>query len=491
GKAYYGVSSGLLKWELWYSADDKLGTGDTKAMSAKTWSGKNLGIGNGFKNLQGTVGGGFVVTTRASIPKTAKFVCAKLVSASDTNATNNVACAALPTVLWPEYQVKSLKLSVTDIKIGVATKVTVGVQNNGGDSAGVEAVFYASKDMKIDKSDLQAGTGKVGAAKAGALATTELSINLSYKTQAVHKYLCVQVNAKGLALELNQTDNVLCTTMNVINLPDVYVLANQFAFRNKKGAVVGNPKYGEAYGCYASQVYNGGYGAAGEFGVRCWMNKTTAGPTGSLWSESWQHKNGVSAATYTAKKYPGVEKYVYSPTFTNLSKTATLGLHYLCIELNHDKKMSELTYHPKVCRKVNVMGIDLINYPPMTGLKTAKSNTVLPRGQPLYLDYSVCNNGNMQMTGGKAMQSRVLLSKDKNPSADDHLVWSGPYWKDALANGGTKWGGCSGLVAQSFKATLPTSLSPGPMYVIYQVNYDGKFLEPSGNNLTVRAVTIQ
>ncbi|MCO4763304.1 MAG: hypothetical protein KC502_17435, partial [Myxococcales bacterium] len=115
GKAYYGVSSGLLKWELWYSADDKLGTGDTKAMSAKTWSGKNLGIGNGFKNLQGTVGGGFVVTTRASIPKTAKFVCAKLVSASDTNATNNVACAALPTVLWPEYQVKSLKLSVTDI----------------------------------------------------------------------------------------------------------------------------------------------------------------------------------------------------------------------------------------------------------------------------------------------------------------------------------------------------------------------------------------
>ena len=93
------------------------------------------------------------------------------------------------------------------------------------------------------------------------------------------------------------------------------------------------------------------------------------------------------------------------------------------------------------------------------------------------------------------MMSRILLSKDAAPSADDYVVWKGlplnTGGKFPAANPAKNYLGCASLAAYNTSHPLPMSLTPGTYNLIFETNFDKAYAEPFGNNVLVKSVTVQ
>jgi len=87
----------------------------------------------------------------------------------------------------------------------------------------------------------------------------------------------------------------------------------------------------------------------------------------------------------------------------------------------------------------------------------------------------------------------MLLSKDKIPSADDHVIWKTSKFEFSALGGLNKYGkpGCGMPAFNTPKHTLPMTMTPGMYYLLMDVNHDGKHVEPMANNLVVKTLTVQ
>ena len=174
-----------------------------------------------------------------------------------------------------------------------------------------------------------------------------------------------------------------------------------------------------------------------------------------------------------------------------------IGVTNFCAHLNYDGSANEIANSGgnSVCRKITVLGSDLIvgEAHAKVGHATWKDPqpATIPRGVALNLEMALCNKGNQVLSATQQLKTRILLSKDKVASADDHVIHSGTgqggYSKFEVM--GTYPSGCGQLFGTE-KATLPTSHATGAHFLIFDVNHDGAYVEPPQNNAVVKPVTV-
>lgn len=493
-----------LKWEMWLSVDASIGPGDFQVGPTTIIDGYNIGD-SGLPNAQveKTVAIWFAVAKEADVPPGAKFLCARIVGAADTDQTNNAICVPMPTPKFMEYKLTALSLGGADAIVGDQSGVLVTYGNQEGPvDIQVPIALFASVDATWDATDIALVDAKLPALLVGVSKQDQVNLYWPASVKPEHKFLCGVVNLAGLAKEPTPDDNAKCVAMTVINLPDISAAADAPGFVTKAGLVVGNPTWGVEYGCNASLISNIGYATAQSFAMRCWLSPTGAGPDGTLWQVAWQNQVAVPAASFTGvwpsplKKTNGFALNVAAPTQAAL-KMAAFGEHTLCMELNYDAKLVEKVWGPPVCHKVQVTGTDFHNLGAAYGLLFPNNLTekipaqVLTRGVPYYLRWGIHNLGNALLTDAKKLVGKALLSKDGNASADDYVIWEGNL--QTIYNNITAYGGIQNgwLHTMDVKIALPLTLDVGAYNVIYVLNHTQGLLEPSVGKETSTAITLK
>ncbi|MCO4762718.1 MAG: hypothetical protein KC502_14490 [Myxococcales bacterium] len=490
GKRYTGGYSGIMVWTLYSSADNKLDASDKKIYGTK-WKGYNVGVGGINPKLES------FVDIAISAPATmagVKYVCVKLTGGGDKNLTNNTKCFA--TVFkGPEYKAVSLKVHQSSLKAGSPGTAHV-VYHNGSKPIGqLYGNFWHSTDAILDDKDLKIGTYgyKLPSPALGKTQTiTSYKFYTQKTAQPTHKYLCFRINTyqDGWKMEGNTKDNSVCAPIKLVNDPDITYSPNHLYFRSKGGKNYATVPYGGTYTCGVSQITNAGYGNLdGEFPIRCWVADTANwnyGTTQVPWKSAWNWKGKIGGK--------GAVKTVLGTQFAKL-EPKTLGVKYLCADMNHDKKLVETNYNNRQCRKITVAGVDMVfnaGSAKLGGSYKLPQASTLTRGKELLLYFGACNMGNVVLANApNVLKGRVLLSKDKTPSADDYVVKDGP----ATTSKFTTYQGygkfhCGWLHDSSKKITLPKTLAAGQYFLIFELNYGKKFAEPMHNNLQIGGVTV-
>mgnify|MGYP006928180156 CR=1 FL=1 len=488
GLAYGGSYPGILAYKLMLSADNKVDSGD-KLLYANKWSGYNI---SGTKIPEATITVGISIQDTTLVAGK-KFVCVVLSGGGDTNLTNNTKCIPLAFVL-PNFTATSLTVIGQTLTANATGYVDFAFKNTGTKANAIYAQFFASKDGTLDDKDvLSHPLFQLAATNPGETKTYKYTkITIGKTIQEDFKFLCVRINTQldAWKKESNPNDNTICVPAKFSNPPNLTIVPTHVAFRDKTGKLFANVPYGGEYACYMSQIANSSYGnAAGGWPVRCWLSDTGATPYGGVWAVTHTHKTPILGAQ--------VAKPILGTTYMKL-EPPTIGVRYICGDMNHDKSIVETSYANKACRKIAVTGMDMF-------VDAAKSKygapswkvgqpTVIQRGVDLTVEYVYCNQGNVALNAkANGLSARMLLSKDKIPSADDHVIWQTTQFGFNQLNGLNAYGqpSCGAAAYNSPKHKLPLTMAAGTYYLLMDVNADKKYPEPMANNLVVKTLTVQ
>jgi len=487
---------GIMSWKLYFSEDATLDEKTDKYIYAAKWKGYNIG---GNTKPEYTLPIGVGIQDPAWVAGK-KYACVRTFHTQDKNPANNTLCVPVKFLL-PDFKVESFGMvnPNTAYKAGGYMYLKFAFKAVGSPASYVHTNFWLSEDAKWDpKTDLinHAVPIKFPAMKTGQVAKNpQFKVGLNAKAQQRHKYICFVVNyvSDAYKKESNPNDNAMCAPIKVSNLPDISIAVNSLYFKLKNGGNYGNVPWGGEYTCGLSAITNGSYGDVdGSFPIRCWLADATNWYYGSAnikWAVEW---------TWTGK-IPGKTsiKTVVGDKYAKL-EPKTMGVKYICGHMNHDKSLKEKAYNNYTCRKITVTGIDL-----MVKTGTSKFGSpswkhgqpgTLKRGMDLTLEYQWCNQGNQVFyPKNKHLNQRFFISKDDKVSADDVKIAESNVAGFAKIGGLNKYGkpSCAHGILTGKKHKIPMTVTPGTYYLIWDINADGKYLEPMTTNTYARKVVIQ
>ena len=487
GKPYLGAYPGMLKWALYMSADQVVDASDFK-LYGETWTEGNVGPPN---QTEATRVMPFYAPGNGNWDQI--YWCVLLMDGGDSNVTNNTACIPNPLKL-SELTVTSLKANATPVVANAQSLVTVGISNSGGAGANVGVKLFASIDDTWSAADLQLDYVLIPTIAKASAKDYVVKYTPSPKVQATYKYLCVQVKPVDKLVETDYLkekvplDNMLCVAQTFENPAEISVEPSQVAF-SVGNLTTNSPAWGGTLGCYANLITNVGYGtAAPPMKMRCWLGGLGAWDT-APWKVAWSNLEGVGGAVPGCQNCFGTLKTTFSDVTAKLVDQLPLGPATLCMELNDDKAIVESNYANNVaCNVVQLVGVDLLLSIPqcdiLGGLKT------LTVGVEFTTTFVFGNGGNAVLSNPKIVAGRTLLSKDDKPSDDDIVIWSGYANVGPLAGSLTK--PAYAQMHSGVKFTLDAAkVPPGAYNMIWEVNHTGAVVEPKGNNVLVRAVTVK
>ncbi len=493
GKPYAGGYKGIMTYKIYLSADGVIDAKDTVLYGNK-WKGYNIGAPKkpeSYMDIGVSIGKPEMVTGKT-------HVCVRVEHAQDKYKANNDKCVPVKFLL-PDFKANFLKLiNTSPVKAGQYAYMDLSYTNKGKAASFVYVRFYASEDNKIDAKDIVShaiGTKFPALATGKTYERKNWKVQVPVNAQATHKYLCMRVNVyqDAYKTEANPNDNDACGLIKVTNSPDIAPPPhNYIGFKNKAGKVFGNVPWGDDYTCYLSRLTNSGYGNLdAEFPVRCWYSTkitNTPPPQKDGWSVQWNLKAKI-----------GGKKYISTITGTTYDKLdpPKMGVGYICVDTNYDKKVKENSYNNRGCRKITVLGIDLFVRNTSTFGAASWKNpqpTVLKRNVDYGTSIQWCNQGNAVLYGKtKGLQQRILLSKDPKASKDDVVIAETNVFGFSKIGGLNQYGkpSCahSSLGGKKFK--IPSTVAAGKYYLIFDVNADMKYLEPMTNNPLVKYITLQ
>ncbi len=502
GKPIVFSGAGQLKFQVWLSKNGAIDASDV-LQGEQAWTNKSIGTPGLLESYMDVA---FEYTNLTKVWPGAQFACIRLVGGGDTNPANNDACSPL-TVVFPQLQVTSWAAFGTSTGkhlAGVPTQFELTVKNLSANSQSPVADIYLSNDAtwSVDDTKLTTTSFGVGAIAAAQSKYTKPQATLP-PVPSGPKFACVVVNPATYTLEDNPTDNVMCTPVDLWSPADVSLDLNQIRFRTKAGAIHDNPPYGQEYGCYFTQVPNAGPGPAVNLPARCWLSPGKQPFPGEAgWSLTWKVADSIAAKD--------AAKAVFSTEVAKVAPTK-LGETYVCADLNFDGSVDELTNENYVCRKIAVVGPDLYYHTTYTvfgttgvvGLKDLQSPpTSVTRGVTVYGQATFCNMGTQVLPKAAVatLSSRILLSADTVPSADDYVIYLGtsvPFSYDVgvqttpTPDFNPNLGACLPTFAGDTKFTVPLTVTPGNYKVLFEINHTGGVVEPSGNNVVIRSITVK
>ncbi len=483
GKPYSGTFPGALKWAIYVSADQVADSADFKLLG-DSWTNDNLGPPN---KTEYTMLLPFYPSVTGKWDQV--YWCLQLTGGADSNTANNTACIGNP--LKPaELTLATLLSNDATVVASTGSSVTVGITNSGGTSGKIAVKLFASVDATWAAADLLLASAEIPAVAKVSKKDYVVTYKPASTVQATHKFLCVQIDPVGAVNEKVPGDNVLCVPQSFVNPADLAVAVADVGFSTTSYVAVDSPNWGVDYGCVVKKVSNPGTGiAVPPVKVRCWVGAANGWDL-AKWKFEWDSLKDPNSQCY------GGDCWVWPAGAKAKVDLLPKAAAKICVSVNPDMKILETNFANNVaCRDFTVLGPDLSIAQTVTKVGAAKyydaQPTAISRGAALNVEMGLCNVGNQTLTNLVNLKTRILLSKDNLPSADDYEIHKGtgvgfpefkpmgtyPYNCGSLFNGKT--------------ATLPMSLAAGVYFLIFDVNHDKAYLEPQEFNALVHTVTVK
>jgi len=374
---------------------------------------------------------------------------------AESNETNNVVAKAI-TINQADLIIQNAT-APTSTSVGSTIQVSYEVKNQGlGSAVATTTKFYLSTDATYSTNDVLLGSDAVSSIAAGAYSSETSSIVVKNTIAGGNYYLLFRADADGNLAESNETNNVVAKAITINGPQPDLIIQNISA-----PSIIVDPS---TLITVNYQLANQGTASASTSTTKIYLSQDTGLSSDDILLGSDQNYffSGLSAGTYSSDSY-----------YLSLSSNINFGNYYLLFQADANGDVSESNESNNITAKaITIAAPDLL-------IQNPSAPTSANIGTTISVSYQLNNQGN----GNAGVNTTgFYLSQDTSLSSDDISVgWDHGIFGVAAST----------VISQSVSLSLPSNLTLGNYYLLYQADGFGSSRESNeNNNVTAKAITI-